>query len=158
MTTPRSTRTPLRRALPWVIGLAAFQLTLRAGGLLLARRFDAGDASSSELRRVRTLGSVTLSSTSKALMHLQFELVFAGLDLDLRQAKPAPGGIDLELNCAFSGANIRVPADWRIAWDSRGPGGVDARRPGAAADAEDPASADLRVHLRALFGGAAVRS
>ncbi|MGH3333558.1 MAG: hypothetical protein ACRDPJ_19845 [Nocardioidaceae bacterium] len=158
MTTRRSTRTPLRRALPWVIGFGAFQLTLRAWGLLLARRFDTGDASSSELRRVRTLGSAIVKSESRALMHLQFELVFAGLDLDLTQAQPAPGGIDLELNCAFAGANIRVPADWRIAWDSRGPGGIDARRPGAASDAEDPASADLRVHLRALFGGAAVRS
>jgi hypothetical protein len=140
-----------------LIGFAVFQLGIRVGGRLLARRLNSGDETSSQLRRVQTMGQVSLRPTSHELSRLRFDLAFAGLDLDLTQARPAPGGTDILLNCAFGGGNVRVPAGWTIASDSRGVGAVAAKGDGGAPGAHAATAADVRIHLRALFGGVTVK-
>ena len=141
----------LRRARPWLLAAAAVQLALRGGGLLAARRLEVGDPSSARIRRVKTLGQVTMKADSKELARIELDLVLAGGRLDLTAASPAPGGIDLILTCALAGAEVRVPETWRISTDTHGPGGVTVK---GALTTVNPASADLRVDLRAFGGGA----
>ncbi len=40
--------------------------------------------------------------------------VFGGIELDLTQAKLAPGRSELEIACIFGGATLIVPGDWSI--------------------------------------------
>ena len=144
--------------MPWVVVLGAAPFALRAAGQAVAERTDYGDEKSSELRRVQTLGSVILRPVSESLSNLRFDLALAGLDLDLTDALPAQGGIDLELNCVLAGANIRVPRHWRVASDFSGVGAIDLKRMGTTGIAEDPEQADLRVHMRAELAGGTVGS
>jgi hypothetical protein len=140
-----------RRALV-VAGL--IQLAVRVGGLVAARRLDLGDASSPRIRRVKTLGQVVLRPESHGLARIEVDLALAGLELDLTKARPALGGIDLVLRCALAGGDVRVPAYWKVFWESRGAGGVTVK---GGLTAPDPASADLRIDLRALAGGVTIR-
>lgn len=159
MTKTRLSRKTLQeRVRPWLIALGLAQATLRVGGRLCAHRLDVGDEASGELRRVQTLGSVVLRPTSQALSRLQLDLVLAGAEIDLTHAQPGPGGIDMTLNCTFAGANVRVPSGWKVSWDSRGLGGVDTKKLTTPDVEQDAATADLRVHLRAAFGGVSLSS
>jgi hypothetical protein len=153
MGTSKSSRTFLQRARPWLIGIGLVHLSIRIGGRVLARQLNVGDETTSELRRVRTMGQVSVRPTSQELSSLRFDLVLAGLDLDLTQARPAPGGVDLTLNCALAGGDIRVPSAWKIASDSRGIGGVTVKSTGPETEPGDTAAPQIRVHLRALLGG-----
>jgi hypothetical protein len=127
------------------------QLALRVGGVIAARRRNVGDSSSSpRIRRVKTLGQMRLRPASPELARVEVDLVLAGVDLDLTAAEPAPGGVDLILTCAMAGGDVRVPAGWTVAQDSRGLGGITVK--GDLAPAA-PAQADLRVDLRAFAGG-----
>jgi len=147
-----------RWALRWLVAAGLFQLGLRVIGLLLARRLDEGTPSSSRLRRVKTLGQVSITADSQELSELEVDLAMAGAELDLSRARPAPGGVDVTLRCAMAGEEIVVPEHWRVAWDSKGVGGVAAQDPRLRSDGLDPVTADLRVHLRALFGGVNLRT
>ena len=137
-----------------LIAVGGFQLAVRAGGLVAAHRLDLGNASSPRIRRVKTLGQITLRPESHELARVEVDLVLAGVELDLTKSRPAVGGIDLILKCALAGGNVRVPAHWRIFWDSRGPGGVTVK---GGLTATDPASADLRISLSAFAGGVTIR-
>lgn len=131
------------------------QLALRLGGRLAARRLDRGDEGSAEVRRVRAFDQVKLAPAGDGqAVHL--DLAFAGAEVDLTGAHPRPGGMDATVHCAFGGGSIKVPHGWRVAWDSRGVGGVGIRRGEPAEHSGDPATADLRIHLRALVGGVGV--
>lgn len=140
-----------RRAL---VAAGVFQLAVRAGGLVAARRLDLGDATSPRIRRVKTLGQIVLRPESHELARVQVDLVLAGVDLDLTKARPALGGIDLVLRCALAGGDIRIPAYWKVFWESRGAGGVTVK---GGLTAPDPASADLRIDLTAFAGGVTIR-
>jgi hypothetical protein len=157
MGTSRSSRTFLQRARPWLIGIGLVQLSIRIGGRVLASRLNVGDETTSELRRVQTLGQISLRPTSQELSSVRFDLVLAGMDLDLTQARPAPGGVDVTLNCALAGGEIRVPSTWKIASDSRGIGGVTVKDTGSEAQPDDAAAPQMRLHLRAVLGGVNVK-
>ncbi len=154
----KSSGRPFRRAVPWILGALAVQGALRAGGWLAARRLDVGDEKSPEIRRVKTFGQITLAPVAAGQSDVHFDLMFAGAELDLTGAQPKPGGTDVEMHCVFGGGNIRLPAHWRVAWDSRGIGGIGTGRKEPIEKADDPAVADLRIHLRALFGGVGLRT
>ncbi|HSE07449.1 MAG TPA: hypothetical protein VLB29_02180 [Nocardioidaceae bacterium] len=140
-----------RRAL---VAAGLFQLTMRVAGLVAAHRLDLGDASSARIRRVKTLGQAVLRPESHELARIEVDLVLAGVELDLTKAQPAVGGIDLLLKCVLGGGDVRVPAHWRLYWESRGAGGVTVK---GGLTAPDPASADLRIALSALAGGVTIR-
>ncbi|MGH3507118.1 MAG: hypothetical protein ACRDO2_07930 [Nocardioidaceae bacterium] len=103
-----------------------------------------------------TLGEVSLKATSETLSSLRFDLMLAGVDLDLTQANPAPGGTDITFTCLLAGGNVRVPAGWTVAADSVGVGGLSVKNSTDSADSVDPETADLRIHLRAFLGGVTV--
>lgn len=87
---------------------------------------------------------------------MRFDLVLAGMNLDLTKARPAPGGTDITVNCALAGGDISVPSAWRIVSDSGGAGGVTVKGAAPDVEPEDPAAPQVRVHLLALLGGVTV--
>lgn len=135
-----------------VVGI--FQLLVRGGGLLAARRLNVGEYTSARIRRVKTQGQLRISPDSQELARIELDLVLAGAELDLTAATPAPGGLDLVLTCVMAGGEVRIPAGWKVSWESRGVGGVSVKEGVTAAL---PATADLRVDLRAFAGGVTLR-
>jgi hypothetical protein len=117
---------------------------------------NVGDETASELRRVQTLGQMSVRPTSQELSSVRFDLVLAGLNLDLTQARPAPGGTDITVNCVLAGGDIRVPSGWKIVSESRGAGGVTLKGATPDVEPEDPAAPQVRVHLSALLGGVTI--
>lgn len=156
MSKSRSSKSFLERARPWLIAWGIVQMTIRVSGMVMARRLDTGDETAAQQRRVKTMGQLSLHPTSQELSRLQFDLALAGLDLDLTRARPAPGGIDILLNCLMAGGTIRVPAGWHVATESRGVGGVSSKRSEHELEEREPTVADVRVHLNAAFGGVTV--
>lgn len=79
-------------------------------------------------------------------------VLFGGNTLDLRNAKLAPEGADLELFAAFGGVEILVPEGWKVV-DRGVPilGGFDNKTIPPAGD--DPNLPTLRVHYVTFCGG-----
>jgi predicted membrane protein len=84
--------------------------------LLFARGFQpASSASSDDMVRVFAIfGASNPRNQSSAFRGGSVTTLFAGSDVDLRDAKLAPDGARLEVTTAFGGAKILVPEDWRV--------------------------------------------
>jgi hypothetical protein len=151
--TARIVRTLLRAAAVWILAQAA----LFVGARLAARRLDLGDESSTSVRRVLAMGAVELRPTNPALTRVRMDSVMGGGLLDLTAIPPVPGGIDVTVRSVMGGMRLLVPPGWTAWWSFHGAMG------GVAADAgvervTDPATADLRVHARAIMGGVGIET
>jgi predicted membrane protein len=80
---------------------------------------------------------------------------FGGIDLDLTNARPQPGGATIMVTALFGGTTITVPRGWRVAMS--GPAIFGGYENGAAKEpvADDAPAIDVRVLT--LFGGAEVK-
>ena len=78
-----------------------------------------------------------------------------GINLDLRDAKLAPEGADVELEAVMGGIKLTVPAEWRVEVEKDvSAGGIDAH---VTPSEELPAGAPLlSVVARARMGGVLV--
>jgi hypothetical protein len=130
----------------------AVQVLLLIVGRVLARRYDGGDETSADIRRVLVQNGVELRPTNPALSRVRMDAVMGGGLVDLTALAPVPHGIDVTVRALMGGAAVRVPAGWRAWWSFRGlMGGV-----GASSEIErvsDPRAADVRVHAVAVMGG-----
>jgi len=150
MANPRTKRL-VRRAQPWLVGWFVFQAVVAVTGLVLSRRKDEGDESSTSIRRVLTYGGLELRPQNPALSRVRLDLAMAGGELDLTALPQPPQGIDLTMRAMMGGLAVRVPSDWRVWWRFRGGGGIGSD--GGVARTHDEHEADLRIHAHALFGG-----
>ena len=84
-------------------------------GFLASRYFghDA-DPEDDEFRIVNIMGGSVLRSRAEALRTGNVNTVMGGTELDLREAKLAPGGAYLEVSTICGGTEILVPLDWRV--------------------------------------------
>jgi hypothetical protein len=146
-------RTVIRAAALWILAQAA----LVVGARLAARRLDEGHEGSTGIRRVLAMGGVQLRPTNPALSRVRMDAVMGGGQLDLTAIPPVPGGIDVTVQAVMGGMGIRVPPGLRVWWSFRGAmGGVGAD--GGIQRVSDPATADLRVHARAVMGGVGIET
>lgn len=146
-------RRVLRSLLVWVVGQAA----MLAVGRLAARRFDQGDETSTDIRRVYVMSGEELRPTAPGLLRVCVDAVMGGAQLDLTAVPPPPGGIDVSVRALMGGVGVRVPKGWTAWWSYRGAmGGVGAD--GGVQRVTDPARADLRVRARAVMGGVGIES
>jgi hypothetical protein len=146
-------RRVLRSLALWILG----QLALIVVGRLAARRFDRGDETSTDIRRVYLMSGEELRPTDPGLSRIRVGTVMGGAQLDLTALPPAPGGIDVNVQALMGGVAVRVPTGWRTWWSFRGAmGGVGAD--GGVQRVTDPAAADLRVRARAVMGGVGIES
>jgi len=144
-----------RRVLPWLAGWLAFQAVVALAGRLLAARFDEGDDSSKEIRRVRTMGGVELRPTNPAVSRIELDLGMAGAEIDLTGLGDT-AGIDRTVRAGMGGLAVRVPPDWRVWSHFRGVGGIGTD--GGLTRCHDEHNADLRVRAVAVFGGIGVQA
>jgi hypothetical protein len=84
--------------------------------LLLARSFRPAASASSEdsLSVFALFGASNPRNQSTSFRGGSVTALFAGSDVDLRDAKLSPDGARLEVTTAFGGAKIMVPDDWRV--------------------------------------------
>jgi hypothetical protein len=144
-----------RRLLPWLAGWLALQGVVAVAGRLLAARFDEGDDSSKEIRRVLTMGSLELTPTNPEVSRIEVDLGMAGAVIDLTGLKET-AGIDLTARAVMGGVAVKVPPDWRVWSQFRGVGGIGTD--GGLTRCHDEHQADLRVRALAVFGGIGVEA
>jgi hypothetical protein len=144
-----------RRVLPWLGGWLAFQAVVALAGRLLAARFDEGDDSSKEIRRVVAMGGLELKPTHPAVSRIEVDLGMAGGEIDLTALEDT-AGIDLTVRAVMGGLAVRVPSDWRVWSRFRGLGGIGTD--GGLTRCHDEHNADLRIRAVAVFGGIGVEA
>jgi hypothetical protein len=146
-------RRPLRFLLvTWVV--------VQAAGVAFALRrkrevIGAPDPASNEVALSSIFGPLDFTSTAPAFRGGGLSCLYGGGILDLRGAVLAPGGATLRVQAAFGGAQILVPASWRLETKVIGFGGVGDGRPQIDRLSDSPV---LRLEGWALFGGFAIAS
>jgi hypothetical protein len=146
-------RRVLRSLVLWLVGQAAMVVV----GRLASRRLDRGDETSTDIRRIYVMTGEELRPTDPGLSRVRVDAVMGGAQLDLTALPPVPGGIDVTVRTLMGGVAVRVPKGWTTWWSFRGAmGGVGAD--GGIQRVSAPATADLRVRVRAVMGGVGIES
>lgn len=83
--------------------------------------------------------------------------IFGGSEIDLSQARLAPGEHTLEINAIFGGATVVVPADWKIILKNSAILGGFADKRTYIKESPDP-SRVLIIKANAIFGGGEIKS
>jgi hypothetical protein len=134
---------------------------LIAAGLAIVARWSGrtipGGASEGDVvRSTAIFGGPRLVSTAQHFRGAWLTAIFGGITLDLRDARPAPGGASVNATVAFGGIDILVPRGWRISVRSTPVfGGLDDKT-----DRTTPPPPDapaLHVDAVAVFGGVAIK-
>ena len=139
-----------------LLGWLGFQAVVALTGLVLARRKNLGDESSTSIRRVVTHNGLELAPRNPALTRVRLDLAMAGGELDLTGLPQPATGIDLTVRMGMAGLAVRVPSDWRVWWRFRGVGGIGTD--GGLQRTRDEHAADLRIHAIVVLGGIGVES
>ncbi len=139
------------------VGLVVVLAGLGAAGQALARRRTFGDETADEFAITTYVGGVERTCRATALRHGSVSVVCGGVDLDLREARLAPGGASLDLSATWGGVNVVVPETWQVLVEQRAAlGGVDARvTPPEELPDEAPT---LRIEATARLGGVAIKA
>jgi Cell wall-active antibiotics response 4TMS YvqF/Domain of unknown function (DUF5668) len=101
-------------------------------------------------------GGPEVSSSSERFRGASLTAILGGVELDLRQARPAPEGATVSATAAFGGVEILVPRGWRVTT-----GGTPIF--GGIEDKTDrdvdlrPDAPSLHVDAVALFGGVEIK-
>jgi hypothetical protein len=143
-------------------------LALFTGGLMLAsvvglfaaraakERIEAVDApDADEIRLAAIFEPMSFRSTATRFRGGTVDCWYGGGVIDLREAILDPGGARLDVRAVFGGAQIVVPATWRVDSKVVGIGGVGDGRPPVEDEAEAP---HLTIEGLAIFGGFGVTS
>jgi hypothetical protein len=104
---------------------------------------------------VAVWAGVDRKSTSQALRGGDYTAVMGGGELDLRAARPVPGGAQVELIVVMGGVDVRVPEDWNVVNEITAfMGGVEDSRKLKAATSEHT----LVLKGVALMGGVEIKN
>jgi hypothetical protein len=151
MTTSRPLPRPVRRALPWLVGVFAFHALVALVGWGTAWRRNEGDETSLSIRRTLTHSGLELRPTNPQLSRLRVDLAMSGAEIDLTGIPQPQTGIDLTVHVLMAGMSVRVPAGWRVWWQFRGVGGIGSD--GTVERTRDAHGADLRIYATVVLGG-----
>jgi hypothetical protein len=115
----------------------------------------APDPASDEVALTSIFGPLDFTSTARALRGGTLTCLYGGGILDLRGAVLAPGGATLRIQAFNGGAQILIPASWRLETKVIGLGGVADARPRMDRPADAPT---LLIQGWAMLGGFGVAS
>ncbi len=104
------------------VGLGVlFPLLMIFAGVSIVRRamlgeglVSAQEAGGESVRLAAVLGAATGRGVGTALRRGQLSAVLGGVELDLREAQPASGRVELEVFTCLGGIEIIVPESWRV--------------------------------------------
>jgi hypothetical protein len=114
---------------------------------------DATDAD--EIRLAAIFEPMSFRSIATRFRGGAVDCWYGGGVIDLREAVLDPAGARLDVRAVFGGAQIVVPATWRVSSKVVGIGGVGDGRPPVEYEAEAP---HLTIEGLAIFGGFGVTS
>ncbi|MDP9467979.1 MAG: cell wall-active antibiotics response protein [Chloroflexota bacterium] len=161
MTTLSGSGPGLKRSLGRVVGLLfAAMLVVQTVGVAFALRRKrevslVPDPASDDVALTSIFGPLEFTSTAQAFRGGTLTCLYGGGILDLRGAVLAPGGATLRIQAFNGGAQILIPASWRLETKILGLGGVADARPQIDRPADAPV---LRITGWAMFGGFGVAS
>jgi hypothetical protein len=161
MTTLTGREPGLKRSLGRVVGLlfaAMFVVQTVGVAFALRRKREVSlvpDPASDDVTLTSIYGPLEFASTAQAFRGGTLTCLYGGGTLDLRGATLAPGGATLRIQAFNSGAQILIPAPWRLEVKVVGLGGVDDGRPHIDRPADAPM---LRIEGWAMFGGFGIAS
>jgi len=151
----------MKRAFGRLVGLLFVTMfTIQSAGAAFALRrkrevSEVPDPASDDVVLSSIFGPLDFTSTAQAFRGGSLSCLFGGGILDLRGANLAPGGATLQVQAFNGGAQILVPASWRLETNVIGLGGVGDARP----QIDRPADAPLmRIEGWAMFGGFGIAS
>jgi len=151
----------MKRALGRLVGLVFVAMfVVQSAGVAFALRrkrevIDAPDPASDEVALSSIFGPLDFTSTAHGFRGGSLSCLYGGGTLDLRGATLAPGGATIRVQAFSGGAQILVPASWRLETKVIGLGGVGDARPQIDRPADAPV---LRIEGWAVFGGFGVAS
>ena len=124
----------MKRTFGRLVGLVlATMLIVQTAGVAFALRrkrevINAPHAASDEVTLASIFGPLDFRSTAQAFRGGSLSCLYGGGILDLRGATLAPGGANLRVQAFNGGAQILIPASWRLEAKVMGLGGGDAPR------------------------------
>jgi hypothetical protein len=151
----------VKRTLARLVGLLlATMLMVQTAGVAFALRrkrevIDASHAASEEVTLASIFGPLDFRSTAQAFRGGSLSCLYGGGILDLRGATLAPEGANLRVQAFNGGAQILIPASWRLEAKVMGLGGVSDARPQIDRPSDAPV---LRIAGWAMFGGFGIAS
>lgn len=154
-------RPGMRRVLGRGIGLLFVAMSIaQAVGVAFALRrkrevVDLPNPASDHVALSGILSELDFTSTAQSFRGGSLACLYGGGILDLRGATLAPGGATLRVQAFNGGAQILVPASWRIEARVVGLGGIGDGRPQIERPADSPI---LRIEGWAMFGGFGIAS
>ena len=93
-------------------------LLILAGLLVIARwhgrAIPSGASQEDVVRATAVFGGPKLVSTAQQFQGAWLTAIFGGISLDLRDARPAPGGASVNATAVFGGIDLLVPRGWRL--------------------------------------------
>jgi hypothetical protein len=161
MTTPTGNGPGLKRVFGRLVGLLlAAMLVVQTVGVALALRRKreislAPDPASDEVALTSIFGPLDFTSSAQAFRGGTLTCMYGGGILDLRRARLSPGGATLRIQAFNGGAQILIPAPWRLETKVIGLGGVADARPRVDRPADAPT---LLIQGWAMFGGFGIAS
>ena len=111
-----------------------------------------GDETTGEFELVTIMDGKQFASRTDRLWSGKVTTVMGGMDLDLRDAVPAPEGADLAVFTVLGGVALRVPDTWIVETDGKAMVGGHQTSVANRSVLPDDAPV-LRVHARTIFGG-----
>jgi hypothetical protein len=161
MTTLTGSGPGLKRVFSRLVRLLfAAMLVLQTVGVAFALRRKrevslAPDPASDDVALTSIFGPLDFTSTARAFRGGTLTCLYGGGILDLRGAALAPGGATLRIQAFNGGAQILIPASWRLETRVIGLGGVADARPRIDRPAGAPT---LLIQGWAIFGGFGIAS
>ena len=139
----------------WPIGMILLGIQiLRRGGTTNEPSGPMGD-SSDYIRSVALMGGASTRSLSTSLRGAELSAFMGGVELDLREAKPADGRVVVDAFAFMGGIDIIVPPDWRLEIEATPVMGALQDERALAADREYKAT--LVVRGVVIIGGLVLR-
>ena len=144
--------------LSWLLFVTMFMVQTAGVAFALRRKrevIEAPDPTSDDVTLSSIFGPLDFTSTAQAFRGGSLSCLYGGGIVDLRRATLAPGGANLRVQAFNGGAQILVPASWRLEVKVTGLGGVRDARPQIDRPSDAPV---LRIEGWAMFGGFGIAS
>jgi hypothetical protein len=145
----------MRRILKLVFGFLFVSTVVWGAGQLVTRSKSSQDPAADDLDVYTFWMNKQIVSRSQALRRVTSRVLMGGAVIDLREAKPSPDGLSVDVGTAMGGTALLVPKEWNVILDEQSENSQVqiALDPGAGADADAPV---VDVLLRTRYGGALV--
>jgi predicted membrane protein len=138
----------------WPLLLVFFGLSMLFRGRTPAARSSEEDV----VRASAVMGGVERAITSQAFRGGTLSAVMGGVELDLRQAKLAPGGAEVHANVVMGGVELRVPPEWDVKLEGVPVmGGIADERKNRGSRPPGTVAQELRIKSSVLMGGIEVK-